>query len=97
MSNSLVINQLLFSFLNILIAETLKTLGDCEDTIFSSCTLPDFPGNHTIDSLEACKFTAVLFRSKFRFCAEFLNKKQQKGVIAYKKSQRSVILIATSL
>ena len=39
----------------IIIADTLTILGDCERAIVSSCTVPDLPGNQTLDSLDECK------------------------------------------
>ena len=62
-----------FHIWNILIAETFKTLGDCKDEIFASCTVPDLPGNHTFDSLDACKNSSENFRSEFRDCAKILD------------------------
>ena len=51
----------------------MKTLGDCKADIFSSCTVPDLPGNHTLDSLDYCRNLSTTFRSDFRDCAEILD------------------------
>ena len=57
----------------IIIADTLTILGDCERAIVSSCTVPDLPGNQTLNSLDECKDSAGLFRKEFRECAEILD------------------------
>ena len=54
------------------IADTLATLQNCEQEIFSSCTVPDLPRNQTLGSLDACKNSAEQFRSKFSTCAEII-------------------------
>ena len=54
-------------------AGTLKTLGDCENTLLSACTVPNLPGNFTTDSLDECRNSASQFRKDYDACTKILD------------------------
>ena len=60
-------------FFSIIFIGTLKTLIDCENTLFSSCTIPDLPGDHNTGSLDACRKSAVQFRKDYETCSKILD------------------------
>ena len=68
-------------FLKTLTPGTLETLGNCENSLFSACSVSDLPEDNTADSLGACQDSAVQFRGDYEACTRILNYTTRCGCI----------------